>query len=71
MAIGQQNRSTAIAILQIGISHNTNCAIKDSFHKDNHIMRELSLYYELVDHTLLQASFGILYTVGYSYCIVV
>ena len=39
MAIGQQNRSTAVSILQIGISHNTKCAcvFKDGFYRDSHI----------------------------------
>ena len=44
MAIGQQSRTTAVSILQIGISHNTKCAIKDSFHRDSHIYVYICMY---------------------------
>ena len=39
MAIGQQNRSTAVSVFQIGISRNTKCAIKDAygFRRDSHM----------------------------------
>ena len=36
MAVGQQHRTTAASILQIDISRNTNCAIKDGFRRDSH-----------------------------------
>ena len=36
MTIGQQNRSTAVSILKIGISHNAKCAIRDGFCRDSH-----------------------------------
>ena len=37
LVIGQQDRNTAVSKLKIGISHNTKCAIRDSFHRDCHI----------------------------------
>ena len=37
MAIGQQNRTIAVSILQIGFSHNTECANMDGFPWPGHI----------------------------------
>ena len=37
MAIGQHNRTTAVSIIQIGISRNTKCVIKDGFRRDSYI----------------------------------
>ena len=41
MAIGQQNRTTVVSILQIGISHYTKWAIKDCSCRDSHIYRHM------------------------------
>ena len=37
MAIGQQNRTTAVSILQIGFSRNTECADMTGFPWPSHI----------------------------------
>ena len=69
MAIGQQNITTAVSILQIGISRNTKCVIKDGFHRDSHIYKQVRkemcsklvvLLSKVLDRRMLSSSYAIL-----------
>ena len=44
MAINQQNRTTAVSILQIGISRNTKCVLRTVFAETVTYVRTLTSY---------------------------